>query len=319
MPKSPFIESIKECIRTKQYSYRTEKTYLYWIRFFIHFHNKQHPANMREHEVEQFLTYLAVHRKVSASTQNQALCAISFMYKQVLNQPLENLKFGYSNTPKNVPQVLSHHEAIQVINLLPVAYHLIASLQYGAGLRVSEVLGLRVKDFDFCKHTIYIHRSKGDKSRVSLLPIKLVNPIKQQINHVQKIHAKDINDGFGMASLPPALQKKFKSACSDFAWQYLFPSSSRCQHPYTGQMCRHHLHNSSYRKALRTAVKKSNIPRRITSHTFRHSFATRLLETGHDIRVVQELLGHEDVKTTQIYTHVLGKHQSGARSPIDTE
>ena len=218
MPKSPFIESIRHCIRTKQYSYRTEKTYLYWIRFFIHFHNKQHPTHLNEREVEQFLTYLAVHRKVSASTQNQALCAISFMYKQVLQKPLENLRFGYSNAPKNVPQVLAHHEATQIIVLMAGNYTLIASLQYGAGLRVSEALRLRIKDFDFNKQTIYIHRSKGDKSRVSLLPIKLIEPIKRQIKQVKKIHQKDLDEGFGMASVPPALLKKFSTACNDFAW-----------------------------------------------------------------------------------------------------
>ncbi|WP_281180490.1 phage integrase N-terminal SAM-like domain-containing protein [Endozoicomonas ascidiicola] len=180
------------------YSYRTEKTYLYWIRFFIHFHNKQHPENMNEKEVEQFLIFLAVHRRVSASTQNQALCSIVFMYKHILKKPLENLNYGFSKTPKNVPQVLSHSEAMTIIDRLSGVYQLIASIQYGAGLRISEALRLRIKDFDVNKNTLHIYRSKGNKSRVTLLPEKLTAIIKKQMDYAYRLHQQDIDDGFGI-------------------------------------------------------------------------------------------------------------------------
>ncbi len=273
---------------------------------------------MAEHEVEQFLTYIAQILKVSPTTQNQALCALSFMYKSVLQKPLVNMRFQYAKPPKRVPQVLTHSEAMQVIKNLTGVHQLIAALMYGGGFRISEVLKLRIKDFDFTRQTIFIFRSKGQKDRVTLFPEKLHDAVKKRIEYVKSIHQRDIDEGFGMTSLPPALIRKYGNAVNNFYWQYLFISKTRCMHPYDNYVCRHHLHQTTFRKALKEALKQTSIPKRVTSHTLRHSFATRLLETGHDIRVVQELLGHDDVKTTQIYTHVLGKHKSGAISPLDS-
>jgi integron integrase len=317
MPRSPFIESIRAVLRTKHYSLQTEKAYLHWIRRFIYFNGKRHPKDMGELEVEQFLTYLAIELKVSPSTQNQALCAIIFMYRHVIRIDLTNMSFQFAKTPVRVPQVLSHNDAISVIDKLKGAHHTIGTLMYGAGFRISEVLKLRIKDFDFARSTIFIFRSKGQKDRVTLFPELAKNAITEQIKKVECVHQKDIDEGYGLTSLPPALLRKYGKAATNLSWQYIFPSTTRCVHPYDGYVCRHHLHQTAFRKALRKAVLAAKILKRVTSHTFRHSFATRLLETGHDIRVVQELLGHDDVKTTQIYTHVLGKHKSGAISPMD--
>ncbi|MBW8192576.1 integron integrase [Neiella marina] len=318
MSKSPFIESIRNTIRTKRYSLRTEKAYLYWIRQFIIFHGKRHPKDMAEFEVEQFLTHLAVTKKVSPLTQNQALCALIFMFRHEVSKELHNMQFQFAKTPKRIPQVLTHHESLSVIHQLSGIHQLVAGLMYGGGLRVSEALRLRIKDFDLERNTVFVFRSKGQKDRMTLLPENLKEDIAIQIERVKDIHEQDLVDGFGMTSLPASLIKKYGQAAKQLYWQYLFPSTTRCEHPYDGYTCRHHIHQTSFRKALKKAVERANIPKRVTSHTFRHSFATRMLETGHDIRVVQELLGHDDVKTTQIYTHVLGKNKFGAISPMDT-
>lgn len=317
MSRSPFIESIRVVLRTKHYSLKTEKAYLHWIRRFIYFHGKRHPKDMGELEVEQFLTHLAIEVKVSPTTQNQALCAVIFMYRHVLEMDLTNMSFQFAKTPVRVPEVLSHKDAIAVIEKLQGVHKTIATLMYGGGFRISEVLKLRLKDFDFERSTIFIFRSKGQKDRVTLFPELAKDAIATQIKKVEGIHQKDINEGFGLTSLPSSLLRKYGKAATNLSWQYAFPSTTRCVHPYDGYVCRHHLHQTAFRKTLRKAVQETGILKRVTSHTFRHSFATRLLETGHDIRVVQELLGHDDVKTTQIYTHVLGKHKSGAISPMD--
>jgi integron integrase len=317
MAKSPFIESIRVVLRTKHYSLQTEKAYLHWIRRFIYFSGKRHPKDMGELEVEHFLTHLAMTLKVSPTTQNQALCAIIFMYRHVLDMDLTNMSFQFAKTPVRVPEVLSHCDAIAVIDNLRGVHHTIGTLMYGAGFRISEVLKLRIKDFDFTRSTIFIFRSKGQKDRMTLFPELAKDAIAKQIQKVKNIHEKDVNDGYGLTSLPPSLLRKYGKSATDLPWQYVFPSTTRCVHPYDGYVCRHHLHQTTFRKALKQAVQSTHILKRVTSHTFRHSFATRLLETGHDIRVVQELLGHDDVKTTQVYTHVLGKHKSGAISPMD--
>ena len=317
MAKSPFIESIRIILRTKRYSLKTEKAYLHWIKRFICFNGKRHPKDMGELEVEQFLTHLAITLKVSPSTQNQALCAVIFMYRHVLEMDLTNMTFTFAKTPVRVPEVLSHSDAITVIDKLRGVHNTIGTLMYGAGFRISEVLKLRVKDFDFERNTIFIFRSKGQKDRVTMFPKLAKTEITKQIQKVESIHQKDIDEGYGLSSLPPSLIRKYSKAATHLSWQYIFPSTTRCMHPYDGYICRHHLHQTGFRKALKKAVQEAGILKRVTSHTFRHSFATRLLETGHDIRVVQELLGHDDVKTTQIYTHVLGKHKSGAISPMD--
>lgn len=320
MARSPFLESIRQVMRTKHYSIQTEKTYLLWIKRFILFNKKRHPNEMGEQEVTDFLTYLAVNRKVTASTQNLALCAIVFMYKHILNRELtllpETIK---ARTPTRVPTVLSHNEAMSVIHQLPGCYKLMFSLLYGCGLRKAELLKLRVKDIDFETKNIFVYRGKGGKDRVTLLPDKLITPLKAQIEKVRLIHEKDLSEGEGKTSLPQGLARKYPYAISEFKWQYLFPSTVRCKHPTDGYYCRHHLHWSSLTKKLRAAVIGSGVRKHITAHTFRHSFATQLLKAGTDIRTVQELLGHTDLKTTQIYTHVLGQHSSGTTSPIDRQ
>ncbi len=318
MSKSPFIESIRNVLRTKRYSLKTEKAYLYWVRKFIYFHQKRHPAQLREAAVEQFLTHLAVEAKVSPLTQNQALCALIFMYRHVLNVELEHMQFQFAKTPKRIPQVLSHNEALLVIRTLPGIHQLIGGLMYGGGLRISEALSLRIKDFDFEHNTVFVFRSKGQKDRMTLLPDNLKNALQKQIDRVRRIHEQDLREGYGFSSLPSSLVKKYGDSAKQLYWQYMFPSTCRCIHPYDGYICRHHLHQTAFRKALKQSVNQLGLVKRVTSHTFRHSFATRMLETGHDIRVVQELLGHDDVKTTQIYTHVLGKNKFGAISPMDT-
>lgn len=317
MSRSPFIESIRVVLRTKHYSLKTEKAYLHWVRRFIYFHGKRHPKDMGELEVEQFLTHLAIEVKVSPTTQNLALCAVIFMYRHVLEMDLTNMSFQFAKTPVRVPEVLSHKDAIAIIDKLQGVHKTIGILMYGGGFRISEVLKLRLKDFDFERSTIFIFRSKGQKDRVTLFPELAKDAIAKQIRKVESIHQKDINEGYGLTSLPSSLLRKYGKAATNLSWQYAFPSTTRCVHPYDGYVCRHHLHQTAFRKALRKAVQEAGVLKRVTSHTFRHSFATRLLETGHDIRVVQELLGHDDVKTTQIYTHVLGKHKSGAISPMD--
>lgn len=317
MSCSPFIESIRNVLRTKHYSLKTEKAYLHWIRRFIYFNGKRHPKDMGELEVEQFLTHLATEVKVSPTTQNQALCAVIFMYRHVLEMDLTSMSFQFAKTPVRVPEVLSHKDAIAVIEKLKGVHKTIGILMYGGGFRISEVLKLRLKDFDFERSTIFIFRSKNQKDRVTLFPELSKDAITNQIKRAESIHQKDINEGYGLTSLPSSLLRKYGKAATNLSWQYVFPSTTRCVHPYDGYVCRHHLHPTAFRKALKKAVLEAGILKRVTSHTFRHSFATRLLETGHDIRVVQELLGHDDVKTTQIYTHVLGKHQSGAISPMD--
>ncbi|MDO6842020.1 integron integrase [Paraglaciecola chathamensis] len=317
MSKSPFIESIRVILRTKRYSIKTEKAYLHWIRRFIYFNDKRHPKDMGELEVEQFLSHLAIALKVSPTTQNQALCAAIFMYRHVLNMDLTNMSFKFAKTPVRVPEVLSHNEAIAVIDKLRGVHHTIGTLMYGVGFRISEVLKLRVRDFYFERNTIFIFRSKGQKDRVTMFPELAKPQITKQIQKVECIHQKDIDEGYRLSSLPPALIRKYGKAATNLSWQYIFPSTTRCVHPYDGYVCRHQLHQTGFRKASKKAVQEAGILKRVTSHTFRHSFATRLLETRHDIRVLQELLGHDDVKTTQIYTHVLGKHKSGAISPMD--
>lgn len=314
---SPFIESIRAVIRTKQYSLKTEKSYLYWARYFIRFHHLKHPNEMGNKEVETFLSHLAVSRGVSAATQNQALCAIVFMYKHVLERELKDLKFGYAKKPRNLPTVLNAEEVQKILKCMLGKYWLITAILYGCGLRVHEALRLRIKDIDFVNKSIFIFRGKGGKDRYTLLPESLAKPIKDQISVAKKCHDKDMCEGFGMASLPPSLIRKYGIAAKQVSWQFLFPSSRRCLHPIDGYICRHHIHETSYAKYLRQAVSKSGVMKRVTAHTFRHSFATRLLQSGADIRTVQELLGHADLRTTEIYTHVVGSRRAGTISPID--
>ena len=318
MSSSPFLESIRHILRTKHYSIQTEKAYLLWIKRFIIFNQKRHPKDMGEEEVSNYLTYLAVDRQVTSSIQNLALCSIVFMYKHVFEKELTLLSDTVrAKAPTRVPMVLSNQEAIAIINELKSGYHLMFSLLYGCGLRKAELLRLRIKDIDFGGNSIYVFRGKGAKDRMTLLPQVLIEPLKAQINKVEDIHHKGLAEGEGKTSLPSGLSRKYPKAITEFKWQYLFPSTVRCQHPTDGYFCRHHLHWSSLSKALKAAVLKTDIRKHVTAHTFRHTFATQLLLNGADIRTVQELLGHNDLKTTQIYTHVIGQHSSGTLSPID--
>lgn len=318
MSTSPFLESIRHVIRTMHYSIQTEKTYLLWIKRFILFNQKRHPKDMGEEEVSNFLTHLAVERKVASSTQNLALCAIVFMYKHIFSRKLTLLPDTIrAKQPTRVPTVLSNDEAISIINKLAPPYHLMFSLLYGSGVRKAELLRLRIKDIDFSGKSIYVFRGKGAKDRVTLLPYTQVEPLKTQIAKVAEIHQKDLAEGEGKTSLPSGLARKYPYAITDLKWQYLFPSTVRSRHPTDGYYCRHHVHWTTLTKALSNAVKKTNVRKHVSAHTFRHSFATQLLLNGADIRTVQELLGHSDLKTTQIYTHVIGQHSSGTVSPID--
>lgn len=318
MSKSAFLESVRVEIRTKHYSIKTEKTYLYWIKQFILFNDKRHPNEMSNEEIERFLNYIAAERKVSASTQNLALCAIIFMYRHVVKQEVKNLKYDFAKQPKRLPTVLSPPEVFEVLKCMTGKYHLITALLYGGGFRLSEVLSLRIKDIDLINRSIFIFNGKGRKDRYTLLPESLIPMLKQQMENAKCVHERDLNEGFGSTSLPPALHRKYKSSLHTFTWQYLFPSTTRCKHPYDGYICRHHIHDTAYSKQLRSAIIASKITKRVTAHTFRHSFATQLLRSGSDIRTVQELLGHSDIKTTELYTHVIGSKRAGTPSPIDT-
>jgi len=318
MKRSPFIESVRNELRVRHYSLQTEKTYLYWIKSFILFNEKQHPEKMSNHEIERFLNYIATSRGVSASTQNQALCAIIFLYRHVIKRDITDLSYTFAKRSRRLPTVLSPEEVNRILNNCSGKYWLIIALLYGCGFRVSEVLSLRIKDIDLNNRSIFIFSGKGAKDRYTLLPNSLIERLREQIDEVRQLHEADVREGFGFTSLPPSLHRKYKSTLKDFSWQYIFPSTTRCAHPYDGYICRHHLHPTAFTKQLRLAVVKSGVSKRVTAHTFRHSFATQLLLNGSDIRTVQELLGHTDIRTTEIYTHVVGNKRAGTSSPVDS-
>ena len=317
--KSPkLLEQVRESIRTKHYSYRTEKTYVDWIKRFILFHGKRHPKEMGAEEVQKYIIYLANERQVASSTQNQALSAITFLYKYVLQKeialPADIIR---PNRPERLPTVLSHQEAMSVIQRMDGTTKLIAQLLYGSGLRVSECLQLRIKDLDFANHQIIVRDEKGENDRATILPDSLVSALKSQVEIARTIHQKDLREGFGEVSLPYALAKKYPNAPKEFAWQYVFPSTVRSIDPISKRTKRHHLDVSIAQKAVRRAVLATGLDKPVSPHTFRHSFATQLLQNGYDIRTVQELLGHKDVKTTMIYTHVLQRGAGAVKSPLD--
>jgi len=318
MARSKFMEAVRTELRTRHYSIQTEKSYLYWIRSYSLFNDKKHPADMANLEIERFLNHLAVNRRVSAATQNQALCAIIFMYRHVLEKDISDLRYEFSRTPRRLPTVLMPDEVASILQHQCGKYWLITALLYGCGFRLNEALRLRIKDIDLKQRSIFVFRGKGAKDRYTLLPKRLLIPIEQQIQTAKACHERDLQEGFGYTSVPPAIKHKYQSVLKQFAWQYVFPSSTRCEHPYDGYVCRHHVHSSAYSKDLRRAVALSDVPKKVSAHTFRHSFATSLLRAGSDIRTVQELLGHSDLRTTEIYTHVIGDKRAGTRSPIDS-
>ncbi len=315
---SPFLESVRRTIRTLHYSVRTEQSYIYWIRQYILFHDKRHPIDMSVVEVGQFLSYLANERRVAASTQNQALNALNFLYKKVLDQPLGELQgVTRARRPKRLPVILSRNEVARLLNQLSGRYLLMAKIMYGSGLRLMEVLHLRIKNVDFHQHALIVRAGKGDKDRITVLPDTLEPYLGNQIERVRLLHQSDLDAGFGEVSLPYSLARKYPSAPYQTGWQYVFPSDNRARDPRTGRIKRHHLHRSSVQNAIKNAVRAAGLDKPVSSHTLRHCFATHLLEDGYDIRTVQELLGHKDVKTTQIYTHVLNRGGRGVRSPLD--
>jgi integron integrase len=317
--KVKLLDQVRQKIRLKGYSYRTEKTYVQWIKRFILFHQKRHPSEMGKDEVEAFLAHLAVDKKVAASTQNQALSALLFLYRDVLNHPLHWVNVVWAKKPKRLPVVLTRDEVQIILNQLDGLPHLIVQLLYGAGLRVNECLRLRVKDIDFGQQIIIIRDGKGFKDRATPLPQTAVSYLHDQLKRTQKLHYKDLEEGNGRVSLPNALAQKYPNACTEWQWQFVFPSHILSQNPQSSDavLYRHHLHPSSIQKAVKRAANKAKIAKHVTPHTFRHSFATHLLESGYDIRTIQELLGHKDVKTTMIYTHVVNRGAMGVRSPLD--
>jgi integron integrase len=305
-------------MRTLHYSIRTEQSYLSWIRQFILFHHKRHPSEMGGSEVGEFLSYLANERHVSASTQNQALNALNFLYTKVLGQPLGDLQgVVRAKRPKRLPVVLSRQEVARLLDRLSGEYQLMARLMYGSGLRLMEVLRLRIKDIDFDRHAVIVRAGKGDKDRITVLPESLEPYLRNQLEHARLLHQADLEAGFGETSLPWALARKYPNAAFQTGWQYVFPSNSRARDPHSGRIKRHHIHHTSVQNAIKNAVRSAGIEKPASSHTLRHCFATHLLEDGYDIRTVQELLGHKDVSTTMIYTHVLNRAGRGVRSPLD--
>lgn len=315
------LDQVRGKIRFKHYSIRTEQAYVDWIkRYILHF-DKQHPKDLGAADVEAFLTHLAVVGKVAASTQNQAKSALLFLYKEVLGLELPWLDdVERAKAPKRLPVVLSQDEVAKILSRLEGTHHLVVSLLYGTGMRILEALRLRVKDVDFARREILIRDGKGFKDRVTMLPVSLIALLKAHLDKVKSLHADDLAKGYGAVFLPYALAKKYPYAARDWAWQYVFPSGKLSVDPRSDDVMtrRHHVQDQAIQRAVRQAVRDAGISKPATPHTFRHSFATHLLEGGYDIRTVQELLGHSDVATTMIYTHVLNKGGRGVDSPLDT-
>ncbi len=312
---SAFLEQVRNNIRLRGYSFKTEKSYVYWIRQFIIFNNKAHPKELGSEEVKAFLSYLAIDRAVAVNTQKVALNALVFMYEKVLKHPLGELDFSLARRQRSLPTVLQENEVQEILRQLDGRNKVIVSLMYGSGLRVSETLNLRVQDIDFQRSSLRIIDSKGKKDRVTLLCQSLHEDLHGLIRSSVLLQKQDNLRGIG-CSMPTALGKKYPQAYRSPQWAFLFPSHNTCIHPHSGIVCRHHLHPSVVRKALGKAVRSAGIVKRVTCHTFRHSFATHMLAHGADIRTVQDLLGHNDVKTTQIYTHIIGQHFAGTPSPL---
>jgi integron integrase len=317
-PRPKLLDQVRQAIRTRHYSPRTEETYVHWIKRFIFFHNKRHPAEMAEPEIARFLSNLATESHVSASTQNQALNAVLFLYRQVLRKDI-----GYVNgvvratRPKRLPTVLTRQEVRSIFANLDGSEWIMAMLLYGAGLRLMECLRLRVKDVDFSSNEILVRSGKGDKDRVTMLPGAVKEPLLTHLEGVRRQHEGDVQKGLGRVALPDALERKYPNAGKEWGWQWIFPATSHYTDRITGEKRRHHLHESVLQKAVKQAVRNAGLRKAASPHSLRHSFATHLLEDGYDIRTVQELLGHTDVATTMIYTHVLNRGGRGVNSPAD--
>ncbi len=314
---SKFLEEVRAGLRARGYAISTEKTYLLWIRRFIRFCENEHPENVDVQKIVDYLSHLATHWNVSVNTQKTALNALIFLFEKHLRREVGDLGFKMAKRQRRLPTVLTVDEVRRILSHLDGRNRLIIQLLYGSGLRVSECLRLRIQDVDLSNFSLSIFNSKGNKDRKTILSPKLAEPLKEQISKASSVQKSDNLRGVG-CSLSPALSRKYPSAYRSTQWAYVFPASSLCSHPLTGEICRHHLHHTVVRKFLQLAVRRAGIDyKRITTHTFRHSFATHMLAAGSDLRTIQELLGHNDVSTTQIYTHVLGRHYAGTNSPLD--
>jgi len=312
------LDRVRESIRTRHFSHRTEQAYVAWTRRFIEFHGRRHPLTLGEKHVRDFLTHLAVRSQVSAATQNQALCAILFLYRRVLLREIGWVDgITRAKPSRKLPVVLSRDEIKRLLDQLEGAKWLMASLMYGAGLRLLECARLRVKDIDFDRRQIAVRSGKGKKDRITLLPESIVQTLKKHLDEVRDLYERDLHTGNVGASMPPALDRKYPNAGREWGWQYVFPATRPYVDRETGRPRRHHAHESVMQRAVKEAVRKAGIAKRATCHSLRHSFATHLLEDGYDIRTVQELLGHRDLNTTMIYTHVVNQGRLGVRSPID--
>ncbi|MBW2431272.1 MAG: integron integrase [Deltaproteobacteria bacterium] len=318
-PEKPrLLDQVRETLRTKHYSIRTEQSYVQWIRRYILFHNKRHPKDMREKEINAFLKHLAVNRNLAASTQTQVLSAILFLYKEVLGYEIgfiENIH--RAKKPRRLPVVFSRREVREIMRHLKGEKWIMANIIYGAGLRLMECLRLRIKDVDFSYNQITVRDGKGQQDRITVLPDIVKHPLKEHLKRVWKQHQNDLKNGYGRVSLHFALARKYPNADKEWGWQYVFPSRSRSVDPRSGLIKRHHLSEQFLQRSIKTALRDAKISKRGSTHSLRHSFATHLLEDGYDIRSIQELLGHKDIRTTMVYTHILNRGGRGVKSPAD--
>jgi integron integrase len=313
------LDRVRDRLRYKQYSPRTEEAYIHWIKRFIFFHGKRHPEQMNGPEVEAFLTHLAKKERVAAATQDQAMSALLFLYKEIIQKELPWLDgVERPKRPARLPVVLTESEVRALLAKLEGTRWLMVSLLYGTGMRLLECLRLRVKDVDFEMRQITIRAGKGDRDRVTMLPGSLIEPLRDHLVRVKALHEADLKDGYGEVSLPFALARKYPSAGRSWPWQYVFPSGKLSVDPLSGKLRRHHVDEKSLQRTVRFAARAARIGKPVSPHVLRHSFATHLLQAGYDIRTVQELLGHKDVSTTMIYTHVLNKGGRGVKSPLDS-
>ena len=316
--KPTLLEQVRHHLRLKHYSIRTEDTYVQAVKQFILYHSKRHPREMGVEEVRQYLSHLANQGQVSASTQNVALSALLFLYREVLDREVEFIEgIERAKRPVRVPTVLTREEVRRLLGRLTGRHHLMAGLLYGTGMRLMECVRLRVKDIDFGYMQITIRDGKGEKDRRTVLPSSLAEPLKRQLAAAKALHEEDLSRGHGRVYLPYALERKYPNAAREWAWQYAFPAGSLSADPRSGEVRRHHASEDALQREVKKAIKGAGITKRASCHTLRHSFATHLLEDGYDIRTIQELLGHADVQTTMIYTHVLNKGGKGVRSPLD--
>jgi len=320
MTKSPrkFLDQVSDLLRLKHYSIRTEASYISWIKRYILYHNKRHPKDMGKKEVEAFLTHLAVDLNVASSTQNQAFNALLFLYREFLKIDLgDKINAVRAKKPRRLPTVMTEAETSRVIGAMTGVHKLMAMLLYGSGLRTMECIRLRVKDIGFEENQLFVRDGKGEKDRITVLPQNVKGLLNEHLERVKMVHQADLAKGYGSVYLPYALERKYPNASREWGWQYVFPAKSLSKDPRSEAVRRHHMHESTLHKAVKNAVRLAGVNKQVSCHTFRHSFATHLLEDGYDIRTVQELLGHEDVSTTMIYTHVLNKGGMAVRSPLE--